>query len=235
MKTANGPSVLGITNNSRVLFCMPHPDDEAVFASGLISRLIKENIPTKLIIFTKGEASTKRYGILPTDNLAKIRTRETKTAAKILGIKKLRILSLKDGGLKSSGSIVAKILNQETTTFNPTAVVTLEPDGIYGHPDHIALSQFCRAFTQKNKITLIYTTVTPDFTMPSAVHMAEKDIIEPIAPDFIFPLSLREMITKFRAISAHSTQLRFVPANLSSYIFFIKNKMLTSEYFTIAN
>lgn len=232
MIIVNKLSEIGISNKSRVLFTMPHPDDEAVFTSGLIQRLISSRIQVKLIVFTRGEASTLRYGLMHHEDLAKVRFNEQRRAAKILGVRKLEIKSLKDGGIKMHEREVVKILHDQINKFNPTTLVTLEPDGIYGHPDHIALSLFSRKFALDNNIDLIYATVRPNFILPSASHMAEKDVIEPIKPEYLLHLTPREIITKIRALSSHTSQLQFSLLNLRPYIFFLRNKILWSEYYS---
>jgi LmbE family N-acetylglucosaminyl deacetylase len=73
---------------------------------------------------------------------AKSREAELRAAGKELGIREIHFLDYVDGDLdraipaEAQGKIVPLIRR-----IKPHVVVTFGPDGAYGHPDHIAISQ----------------------------------------------------------------------------------------------
>lgn len=231
MKTINSIKQLGISHKDRILICMPHPDDEAVFSSGLIMQLTRRNIAVELTTFTLGEVSTLRHGLAPDDDLASVRKHELSAAVKILGLSHHNHLDFGDGRLKYKSTKMRSWISNKVKESGITTIVTLEPDGIYGHPDHIALTTSCKQVAKTRKLNLIYVTVKPNFTQPSARHMAEKDTIQPINPQYELKLTFSDMLTKIRAMSAHSSQLKFTLKKYKTYLFLWKNRMLTHEYF----
>jgi LmbE family N-acetylglucosaminyl deacetylase len=207
---------------------MPHPDDEAIFMGGLLSTLSSHHIPTRVITMTSGEKSTLRYGLKPQDNLSEIRTKELSLALTILGISDYSILNFPDGGLEKKEKEISQKIAQEIKKTNATHIICLEPDGVYGHPDHIALTSYVQIVS---KVPIMYATVSPHYTLPSASWMAKK-AIHPITPDVKFRLSKNAILGKLRALRAHKSQfmspLYRLPFELS---FFIKNDMLTHEFY----
>jgi len=222
---------LAIDKHSRILVFMPHPDDEAVFCSGLLKKLTTNHIPVKLITLTSGEKSTLVFGLKPNEDLATVRRTEQANSCQILGITDYEILSLPDGGLKTKENQVKKIISQQIHIFNPTHIVSLEPDGIYGHPDHIALSKFVSDVVASPR-KLLYATI-PEFKKKRPVSkMSEKEIISPIVPAFHLKLSPTEKATKIKSLQAHRTQFGDFLAKVKSFVFFQTTKLLDYEYFT---
>jgi len=209
---------------------MPHPDDEAVFISGLLYQLSQDHIPTRVITCTRGEASTLRYGLSPRANLAKARYKELTQAFSILGINDFQILSLPDGGLGGKRRQIVALIKHQLHKFNPTCVITLEPDGIYGHPDHVALSHFVTQTVPAN-LRVLYATVRPNFTLPKAAHMAKITVINPALPDYQFNLSSHHIFIKIKTILTHHSQFKIALKKIPEIIFFISNRIPTHEYF----
>ena len=209
---------------------MPHPDDEAVFVSVMLRKLSSLKIKTKLLTFTKGEVSTLRYGLDEKADLGKVRIVETKNAMKVLGIKDFKVLNFGDGNLENQEKKITTFLKREIEKYKATHVVTLEPNGIYGHPDHIALTKFVSKVAKK-QIKIIYATASPNSMMSkSAVKMAKKKV-KPTSPKFELKLTFVESIKKFQALKAHQSQFKFDFFNPKTFFFVIKNKILTNEYF----
>jgi LmbE family N-acetylglucosaminyl deacetylase len=75
-----------------------------------------------------------------------MRESELQAAAAALGIQHLAFLDYLDGELDQAepAAAIAKIAAQ-IRRFRPDVVVTFGPDGAYGHPDHIAISQLTTA------------------------------------------------------------------------------------------
>ena len=63
-----------------------------------------------------------------------------------MGIRSVHLLGYLDGDLDQAhpAEVVVKIVEQ-LRRVKPQVVITFGPDGCYGHPDHIAISQFTTA------------------------------------------------------------------------------------------
>lgn len=210
---------------------MPHPDDEAVFCSGLLKKLTENNISVKLITLTSGEKSTLVFGLEPGDDLASTRKIEQKNSCEILGITDYEVLTIPDGGLKSKEREVKDIISRQIDIFKPSHVVSLEPDGIYGHPDHIALSKFVSEIVV-NPIKLLYVTIPPFKEKRPVSKMSEKSAINPITPEFCLELKNTETKAKIASLRAHRTQFGAFDSNSQAFGFFQATKLLDHEYFT---
>ncbi len=236
MITTGSLSTLGIDAASRILVVMPHPDDETIFCGGFIHRLYTSKIPIRVITMTRGENSTLRFGLKPTDNLGRIREKEFGRALSILGVKNFHTYTYPDGGLEYIGEKIKQTIRTNIGDFRPTYVVTLEPHGVYGHPDHIALSEYVRSVVRR-PTRLLYITVSPSYRVPeSAAKMAKKPGIKPIKPDVELQLNWADTLTKLRALRAHNSQFMGpIGTVVRSLAFYIINHMTVNEFFTWGN
>ena len=229
MKSILSIGGLGIDKKDRVLVFMPHPDDEAVFMSGFLKKITANAVETRVVIFTAGEKSTLRYGLSPDEDLAKARRKELLNSFRILGVKNFEVLSFPDGDLKNKKPEMEIEIQKQILDFKPTHVVTLEPDGVYGHPDHISLSEAVSAVVKK-PIRLLYTTIGEYKVKPKASSMAEREI-HPLKPDYGLRLGLRERLTKLKSLRAHKSQFNISQTRPNDFNFFKINRMLDCEYF----
>ncbi len=130
---------------NRTLACVfAHPDDDAYGAAGSVARHADDpDFRFVLIHATYGEQGDIREGFPATrETLGSVRRGEDEAAWRALGRVPDRHewLGLPDGGVAEVPfddvvSAVARILDEE----EPAVVVTFGPDGIFGHPDHIAI------------------------------------------------------------------------------------------------
>lgn len=130
---------------------LAHPDDESLGLGGTLAKYASEGVETFLVTATRGESG--RYRGHRDDEqhpgplgLARIRESELRAAASVLGIRELTLLDYRDQQLDRTNAreAVARIVFQLRRT-RPDVVVTFGPDGAYGHPDHIAISQYTTA------------------------------------------------------------------------------------------
>jgi LmbE family N-acetylglucosaminyl deacetylase len=105
-----------------------------------------------LLTATRGESGRYR-GAPPGDAehpgttaLASIREAELHQAAAVLGLHDVSLLDYPDRGLDrvDPREAIPRIA-QHLRRVRPDVVVTFGPDGAYGHPDHIAISQLTTA------------------------------------------------------------------------------------------
>lgn len=132
----------------KLLFVLAHPDDESLGAGGIIAKYVQQGVEVHLITATRGEYGwqTPEKPFPGPEELGKIREAELKAAADILGIHTIHHLDYIDGYLDQANhhEVIAKIVTV-MREVRPQVVITFGPDGGYGHPDHIAISQFTTA------------------------------------------------------------------------------------------
>lgn len=136
-------------NESRRLMCiLAHPDDETLGFGGTLAKYAAEGVETYVITATRGE-----YGWFGEEDanpgpqaLGRMREEELRAAAGVLGVKQLLLLDYIDGELDAANpAAIVDQITREISRVKPQVVLTFGHDGIYGHPDHIAISQFAHA------------------------------------------------------------------------------------------
>jgi LmbE family N-acetylglucosaminyl deacetylase len=127
---------------------LAHPDDEAMGTGALLARCAAEGVETAVVTATLGQrgwmGAPEEYP--GPEELGRIRAGELRCAAAVLGVGELTLLGYMDGELDcaDSAEATARIV-AALRAFRPQVVVTFGPDGSYGHPDHIAISQLATA------------------------------------------------------------------------------------------
>jgi LmbE family N-acetylglucosaminyl deacetylase len=129
----------------KLLAVFPHPDDETLGMGSTLARYAAEGVETYLLCATRGERGWfDSEGPNPgLEGVAHIREAELRCAAEHLGLHDVSFLDYIDGDVDQAHpeEIIGKIVSH-VRRIKPHIVVTFGPDGAYGHPDHIALSQF---------------------------------------------------------------------------------------------
>lgn len=132
----------------KLLAVFPHPDDESLGLGGTLARYAAEDVETYLVCATRGERGWNgpEHENPGMEALGRIREAELRCAAGRLGLHELSLLDYTDGDVDQANpqEIIAGIA-AHIRRIRPQVVVTFPPDGHYGHPDHIALSQFTGA------------------------------------------------------------------------------------------
>ena len=126
-----------------------HPDDESMGFGGTLARYAAEGVEVSLVMATRGEGGRFGDGSEPhpgPDALGRIREEEVRAAARTLGIGEIRFLDYRDGALDRADPIEAATrVAAALRTFRPHVILTFDPFGVYGHADHIAISQLAVA------------------------------------------------------------------------------------------
>jgi LmbE family N-acetylglucosaminyl deacetylase len=132
----------------RLLCVLAHPDDESLGTGGTLAKYAAEGVATYLVTATRGERGRFFDGRESPGPGIVGRTREAelREAAKELGVREVSFLGYEDGALDRApaGEVIDRIAGH-LTRIRPQVVITFGPDGAYGHPDHIAISQFTTA------------------------------------------------------------------------------------------
>lgn len=136
-----------MTEPLRMMAIFAHPDDESLGVGGVLAKYAAEGVETYLLTATRGQSG--RYkgkregeGYPGAEALGRIREQELRAAARELGVREVLVLDYVDGKLdQADPGGAAERIAIEIRRVRPQVVVTFPPDGGYGHPDHIAISQ----------------------------------------------------------------------------------------------
>jgi LmbE family N-acetylglucosaminyl deacetylase len=213
-----------------------HPDDEAIFTGATIRRLAERGARVVLVTATAGELGTPRF---PLDGreVADVRRAELEAAAEELGVANLVLLNRRDSGLpgweagahpqallradlRALGTTVARLAARESAE----AVITYDADGIYGHPDHVAVHLLGRYAAELAGVTLYEATVDREHLHFAGTHLLEAASSSVSGPTGRFGRVTAEITTavaatpaelaaKRRAMAAHASQID--PAELA--------------------
>lgn len=137
-----------MTANLKLLCILAHPDDESLGVGGTLARYAAEGVETCLLTATRGQRGWfESQGPYPGEQaLGEIREGELRAAARVLGVRDLALLDYVDGDLdQADPQVIIPQIAAHLRRVRPQVVITFGPDGVYGHPDHIAISQFTTA------------------------------------------------------------------------------------------
>jgi LmbE family N-acetylglucosaminyl deacetylase len=135
------------TGPLRLMAITAHPDDESLGCGGALARYAAEGVETFVLSATRGERGRHGPGEHPgLETVGRIREKELRQAARELGVTGVDFLGYEDGGLDQAEprEAIARIVDH-LRRVRPSVVITFGPDGAYGHPDHIAISQLATA------------------------------------------------------------------------------------------
>ena len=127
---------------------LAHPDDESLGVGGTLARYAREGVATHLVTATRGQRGRcDHLEVRPDDGeVGRIREAELRAAAAVLGLESLTVLDYLDGSLDQADPVEAAArIAEKMVELRPHVVLTFDPDGAYGHPDHIAISQLTTA------------------------------------------------------------------------------------------
>jgi LmbE family N-acetylglucosaminyl deacetylase len=141
-----------MSSRRRLLAVLAHPDDESLGVGGTLAKYAAEGVDVFLVTATRGDGGRFRGHRRGDERhpgplaLGNIREAELRAAATVLGVREVSLLDYQDQHLDrvDSGEAVHRIATH-LRRLRPDVVVTFGPDGAYGHPDHIAISQFTTA------------------------------------------------------------------------------------------
>jgi LmbE family N-acetylglucosaminyl deacetylase len=166
-----------------LLAIFAHPDDESITCGGLLAACSARGARVALLCVTRGEAGPS----VSTDrtSLGARRAEELRDATATLGVTDVEVLGHPDGMLPwTDSAALERDILQAIQRVRPDVVVTFGADGLYWHPDHIAIHERVTAVVQALGDTgpaLYYATMPPgamqavfDRAYAHAVHLGEE-------------------------------------------------------------
>lgn len=137
--------------NLRILATYGHPDDEGQ-VTGTLAAFIARGAKVTLVCATRGEVGEISDPLLATpETLRYVRELELRAAMAQIGLADVRFLPFRDSGMAGTpenddpaclhqqpAELVIEHLVPIMRELRPQIVFTWDPNGGYGHPDHIA-------------------------------------------------------------------------------------------------
>ena len=219
-----------------VLAVFAHPDDESLACGGLLAWCAALGARVSVCCATAGEAGPAagaEGGVaFGRASLGGIRLRELQDAADVLGVTDLVVLDYEDAMLPwTDAEPLEADIRSTIRRLRPDVVVTFGDDGLYGHPDHIAIHERTTAAVAAlgAEAPLLYYDTMPRGRMRALVsHVTstlardgrdlpaplrvlgidEPDAFGALAPSPTLVVETgRFAVTKLAAIKCHGTQL----------------------------
>ena len=136
----------------RLLVVVAHPDDETFGTGSVIASAAAAGVEVTVCCATRGEQGEDTSGTTsnPTE-LAEVREQELRAAARILGAREVVVLDFADSGLDGDappGSLstvelvtIVEPVASLIARVDPDVVVTLDPDSVTDHRDHVRIGE----------------------------------------------------------------------------------------------
>jgi len=209
----------------KYLLMLAHPDDEAIASGGTIKRLTNNGDEVEVVLVTDGAGGeTKEKGV---KNLGVLRRKETEKAAKILGVKNLKILDYKDGQITNEivwGKLELDLIDQ-IEEVKPDVVVTFDHSGWYFHLDHVGVSIATLRAVQRSEHkveAMLFSLFHPPTIKMKYPYVYPQKLA--VTHEVDIAKTLKD---KIRAVEAHKSQ-DFM------FMSFLEKGKMNKEYFQLA-
>ncbi|OGP61533.1 MAG: hypothetical protein A2V67_20240 [Deltaproteobacteria bacterium RBG_13_61_14] len=217
-----------------LLTVFAHPDDETFYEAGTLLKLTADpRVRLHILCLTLGDrdAAKDKLGI-SAERLGRIRVQELEAAAAVLGAEEVIELGYHDQGLAAADP--ATLVGQVREVMERTGaevVITHDPYGITGHPDHLAASRAAReAFGQSAGQRLYYVTLPPLRYSCNRLFSTFPGEAERARPTLRVQIRGEKRLKK-AALYAHSSQKHF---SFWNGLAMKEDLLYNYEYFTLA-
>lgn len=174
----------------RVLFVHAHPDDETLSTGAAIATVAQGGGDAVVATFTlgeRGEVRPERHEAVELVGIGEVRRAELEAALRELGARGRRIHGWDDSGMawhtngkagaapdapptslsRADLDDLADALSVVVEEVDPTALVTYDEDGGYGHPDHVAAHRAAVLVARRYDLPLyVRTNARADVAFP---------------------------------------------------------------------
>lgn len=190
-----------------IMVISPHPDDAEFGAAGTVARLSKEGKKIVYVICTTGEKGTDNINITP-EKLTRIREKEQKNAAGVLGVKQVIFLRYPDQELEDTTEFRKKIVRL-IRTYRPELIITSDPYRKYiWHRDHrITGRVVLDAVFPYSRDIWSYPDLYREGLLPHKVKEVWTWASEPEDINLRLDISMT-FETKLKALKCHKSQIK---------------------------
>jgi N-acetyl-1-D-myo-inositol-2-amino-2-deoxy-alpha-D-glucopyranoside deacetylase len=219
-----------------LLAIFAHPDDEVLRCGGTLARAAEAGVQVTLACLTRGEAGRNTDPALGGEVLANLparREEELREACRQLGIDPPVLLDYHDSGrlerLRTDDPLatinvdpldIEEQLLEVVARVQPQVLLTFDPHGMYGHPDHLvahraASAVYARSGSVGRPVERLYYCVQTYAAMASLQGDRPLGVLRGLAPEVYAvcdeTVAVRVQIgaqaeRKRRALRAHRTQ-----------------------------
>ncbi len=216
------------------VFFHAHPDDEAIATGGTMAKAAAAGPRVVLVVATKGEHGEVAENYLDEgEQLWERRVRETEDAAKALGVDRVEFLGYVDSGMidmpeneapesfwqadvEEAARRLATILREEQADV----LTAYDPNGNYGHPDHIQVHRVGVRAAELAGVKKVYeNTIDRDYVIELMAKARDFGMEIPEEPVETFDLGMPgdtittvvdvrdQLEAKKAAMRAHASQI----------------------------
>ncbi len=203
-----------------ILGIWAHPDDESYSMGAIMAAAALNGQTVACITATRGEGGIQDELRWPANKLAEIRENELNLCMTILGDIKHNWLEYRDGhcenvDIAEAADAIVELMNEVI----PDTILTFGPDGITGHPDHVAISNWASHATKlfEGKKPRIFHTVLTEQRYKELVgdegdvhdiffNIDKPPVYQPNECDILFHAKGEILDLKFQALKAQQSQ-----------------------------
>lgn len=204
-----------------ILGVWAHPDDETYLTGALMHCALRNGQRVACVNATAGEHGTSDPLVWPPRALGPMRRRELRASSSVLaeagdGMVEHVWLDLPDGGCHDiRPEVGAAQVGSVIDRVRPDTVITFEPGGVTGHPDHRAVSEWTTIATRgRPGVRLLHAVVTESWTrtvgrsLDLGAYFADGHPEPANDESVVIQLDVDEQLwdIKDRALRAHATQ-----------------------------
>jgi LmbE family N-acetylglucosaminyl deacetylase len=194
-----------------------HPDDEAYLSAGVMAAAVEAGNRVVCVTATRGEHGTSDPEQWPPERLARARERELHASLAAIGVHEHVWLPFHDGACASVDVEDATLLVRDVLdAVGADTVLTFGPDGMTGHPDHVAVGRWAAAAAagaRRRPRLLLATKTTAWRDLHAGLH-DRLPIFGPEGPPAVAPERLalalevgdEALDKKIAALTAHASQ-----------------------------
>lgn len=217
-----------------VVTIMSHPDDETFYTGGTLIKMKKDNrVALHIVCLTNGNMDEAKENLgITKEQLGDFRKEELKLASLVLGADSVVCLDYDDQGLEPADKdvMLGRVLD-EVIRDNAAIIITHDPFGLSGHPDHIVCSRIAKkAFDESGAQALYYVTMTPCRYRYNMIFALSGSDAEKARPTIRVDISKEKKLKKL-ALYSHVTQANF---SFWNSIAMTEDLWYDYEYFTLA-
>lgn len=172
-----------------LVFFHAHPDDEALLTAGTMARAVAEGQRVVLVVATDGAAGLAASSYT---DLATVRDHELTASAAALGVARTVRLGYGDSGLHGEVADdpvdptrpqplcaappeqVARDLAAVLAEEGADVLVTYDPNGGYGHPDHVRCHQVAVAAAGIARTPRVFEATVPRDLLLRGIRLASR-------------------------------------------------------------
>ncbi len=168
-----------------LLAVFAHPDDEAIACGGLLAWCAHLGADVSLLCMTRGEHGQGTAG-----DVGRTRSRELTAAARALGIGAVTLRDYEDGMLSWLAADDLRLeVERAIRARRPDIVVTFDSDGLYWHPDHIAVHELTTAAVLElgDPAPALYYVTMPRGSMRAVADHAAQEFRSRIETETAWP------------------------------------------------